>query len=72
MHQVLVGNVAVGKHHRVDLVFEDQLFHIFFFEDGNALRIQASGKFRRISAAGNVRNLSGSKCDYLVVGIIAK
>ena len=72
MHQVLVGNIAIGKHHRVNLVFGDQVFQIFLFEDRNALRIQASGQFRRIAAAGNVRNLSGGECDYVVVGIITK
>ena len=72
VHQVLVGNIAIGKHHRVNLVFGDQLFHIFLFEDRNPFRIQASGKFRRITAAGNVGNLSGRECDHLVVEIIAK
>ena len=72
MHKILVGNIAVGKHHGINLVFGDQLFHIFFFEDGNAFGIQPSGEFRRISSAGNVGNLSGSECDNLVVGIIPK
>ena len=72
MHEVLVRNIAVGKHDRVDLVFGDQFLQIFFFEDRNALRIQAAGKLRRITAAGNVGNLSGSECDYFVVGIITK
>ena len=68
MHQVLVGNVAVGKHHSVNLVFGDQIFQIVLFENRNAFGIQRSGKFRRITATGNVRNLSGSECDYVVVG----
>ena len=72
MHQGLVRNVAVGKHHRANLIFGDQLLHIFFFEDGNAIRIEAAGKFRRIAAPRNIGDLSGRECDHLVVGIIAE
>ncbi len=72
MHQGLVGNIAIGKHHRVNLVLGDQAFHIFLFEDRNAFRIQASCQLRRITAAGNIGDLSGSECDYLIVGIIAE
>src|SRR5208282_575204 len=72
MHEVLVGNIAIGKHYRINRVFSDQVFQIFLFEDRNALRIQAAGQFRRITTAGNVGNLSGSERNYLVVGIITK
>ena len=41
MHQVLVGNVAVGKHHNINLVFGDQLLQIVLFENRNAFGIQA-------------------------------
>src|ERR1039458_8770811 len=72
MHQVLVGNIAVGKHDRINLVFGNQLFHILFLEDRDAFRIQASCRFGRITAAGNVRNLGGGECDYVLVGIVAE
>src|SRR5271167_2165314 len=72
MHEVLVRNVTVGKHYCVDLVFRDQVLQIFFFEDRYALRIQASGKLRRVTAAGYVGNLSGCECYDVIIGIIAK
>ena len=72
MHQVLVGNVAVGKHHRANLILSDQFLDIFLFEDRNAIRIEASGKLRRIAAPRNIGDLSGRECDHLVVGIIAE
>ena len=59
MHQVLVGNIAIRKYYGVDLVLGDQLFQVFLFENRNALRVQASGKFRRITSAGDIGNLRG-------------
>src|ERR1022692_2971150 len=72
MHQVLVGNVAVGKRHRINLVLGDQILQIFLFENRNAFWIQGSCKLRRIAAAGNIWNLYGGECNYLVGGIITK
>src|SRR5208283_2290930 len=72
MHEVLVGNVAVGKDHFVNFVFGDQLFEILLFEDGNAFRVEVSGKFRRIAASGYVGNLSGGEGYYVIIRIISE
>src|SRR5208282_4126487 len=72
MHEVLVGNIAVGKDHCVNFVFGDQLFEILLFEDGNTFGIEMSGKFRRITASGDVGNLSGGEGDYVIIRIVAK
>ena len=72
MHEVLVGNITVGKCHRVNIVFGDQGFHVFFFQDRNALWIQAPSELGGIAAASDVRNLSCRESDYVVVRIIAK
>src|SRR5208282_501580 len=72
MHEVLVGDIAVGKDHRLNLVFGDQFFEILLFEDGNALGIKMTGKFRRITAAGYVGNLSGGEGYYVIIRIISE
>ena len=38
VHQRRIGNVAVGKDHHVDEFVVDDLFHLVFFQDGNAIR----------------------------------
>ncbi len=72
MHEVLVGNIAVGKNDRVNGMLDDQLLQVFLFEDGNAFGIGRPGQFWRVTAVGNVGNLCGGECDYLIAGVVSK
>ena len=57
VHQRRIGDVAVGKDHHIHQFVADDLFHLVFFEDGNAIGIEIARQLRGITAAGDVGNL---------------
>src|SRR3954467_602207 len=65
-------DVGIRKYDHIDLLGADQQLHFFFVDDGNAVGIKRTGKFRWIPAAGNVGDLGGGKGDDLVVAVIAE
>ena len=73
MHQVLVGDIAVGEHHRIHPFVDNQFFQVLLFKNRYPLRIlQTACQLRRVSAVCNVGDLRGGEGNYLVVGIVAK
>ena len=72
VHDVLVGDVAVGEMDVVDLVGGDELVELGLGVDRDALGIELAGQGRGILAAFDVRDLGGGEGDDLVVGIVAE
>ena len=70
VHHVLVRDVRVREHDLVDLVLADQLLESRLRKNGNALRIQRSGKRGRINAAVDVRDLRCGEGDDVVLGTL--
>ena len=59
VHDVLVGHVAVGEDHEVDLLVGEQVLQLGLGHDLNAVRIERPGQLHGIAAPGDARNLSG-------------
>jgi len=72
MHQILMGNVAVGENDNVHTVIRNQTFEIFLFENRDPIGVQAPGQGRGITAPRDIRDLSGGKSNHLVVEILTK
>src|SRR5512140_2777625 len=72
VHDVLVGQVAVGEVDVVDLVCGDESLHLGLGLDGDALGIELAGEDRGILAAGDVRDLRGRDSDHPIVGIVTE
>jgi hypothetical protein len=71
VHHGLVAHVAVGEHHRIDVVVADDLLELLLGQDGNPGGVQRACQFRRISAIGNARNLGRGEGNDLDVRIVA-
>jgi hypothetical protein len=72
MHQILVRDVAVGKHSDVDRELGNELLQILLFKNRYAIGIQAPRERRRINPARNVGNLCGCERSYPVVKVVAE
>src|ERR1019366_9595895 len=73
VHQVLVGDIAVGEHHCLDALVANQFFQVLLFKDrdpGGILRTAC--QFRRVAAACNIGGLGGGEGNHLIVGGVAK
>ena len=72
VHQVRIGDIAVGEHHSIDIFFGDDLLQIFFLKDGNAFWIEASGEFGWVVTARNIGDLSSGEGHHVIVKILAE
>ena len=72
VHQRRIRHIAVGKDHHVDMLVADDLLHLVFFQDGNAVGIEIARQFGGITASCNVGNLGGGEGDYVEFRIVAK
>ena len=70
MHHPYVGDVAVGKNHEIGFFTPNQRFQLFLRVNGNAFRIERSGKSRGINAVRLQRYLGGGEGHHAVIGII--
>ena len=64
LDHVLVGDVRVREHHEIDFVLVDQLHELLLVVDRNTAGIPLAGQLRRILAALDIGNLSGSSVTY--------
>ena len=71
MHHVLVGDIAIGKHDLVHGLGAAQRFQLRFLDDGNAARIERTGKRSRINSAGDARDLRRSERHNFSCGVVA-
>src|SRR4249919_2560220 len=72
MHEVYVGDVAIGKDHLVNGLFEDQLFEFLLRVDGNAVRVKGAAQRCRITTVLDSRDLSGGERHDFVFGIVTE
>ncbi len=72
MHQRRIGDIAVGEDHHVHQFVVDDLFHLVFFEDGNAIGIEIARQLHRITAASNVGNLGCGEGDDVKFRIVSE
>ena len=72
VHDVGVGEVAVGEMDVVDLVVGDELVELGLGLDRDALGIELAGQDRGILAALDVRDLRRREGDDPVVGVVTE
>ena len=72
MHQVLMRNIAVGKHHNIDGVLVDQVFQLRLLDNGNAIRVKRPGQWGRVAPVGDIGDLGGGKGHHAELGTVAK
>jgi hypothetical protein len=70
VHQVRVGNVAVGEDHLPDSPGRNDFRKLFLRMDGNSPRIQGAGQFRREDAVLDPGNLGCGEGDDFNGGIV--
>ena len=72
MHDVFVGDVAVGEIDLGHAVLLDQGVELFLGEDGDAVGIELAGQDGRVFPAVDVGNLGGGEGDDLEIRIVAE
>src|SRR3989304_4760643 len=72
VHDVEVGDVAVGEDDLVDAARPDQVLPALLREDGDAGGVERPGELRRVGAAGDVGDLRRREADDLVGGRVAE
>ena len=72
VHDVLVGDVAVGENHLVGVSPRIRLAQLGLGVDRDALRIARPGQLRGIATALDVRDLGGGEGHDLGLGVIAE
>ena len=72
VHHILVRNIAVGKHHLLDLVLLDQALQVALRVNRDALRVQLAGQLSRVLASFDVGDLGGGEGDHLIIRIVAE
>ena len=72
MHEVYVGDVAIGKDHLVNGLFEDQLFEFLLRVDGNAIGVKGAAQRCRITTVLDARDLSRGERHDFVFGIVTE
>ena len=72
MHHRLVADVAVGKHHLIDVELGDQAVQVALGVDRNAGRVERAGQLRRIEPPLDVGYLGGGESHHLKAGVIAE
>src|SRR5512134_1305023 len=72
MHQLLMGDIAVGKDDLLDLQTADQFRKLCFGMDRYAVRVETPGKSCRIPSPADAGDLRGSEGDDPEGGVIAE
>jgi hypothetical protein len=72
MHDIGVGDVAIGKDHHLNSLLRDKALHLLFVSDGYALRIEPASQFGRVAPAGNVGDLGSGEGHNLKLGVMAE
>ncbi len=70
VHDLAMGDVAVGENHLPDTMAGDQPRQLRFGENRNPLWVAAAGQFRRVEATGNIGDLRGGKSHHPDGGIV--
>ena len=65
VHKVVMGGVAVGEEHVIDLKLDDERRELALGVDGDAVRIARAGQNRREGPPVDTRDLSGREGDDL-------
>jgi hypothetical protein len=68
VHDLLVGEVAVGEDHFVDLEIADVLFEVLLVQDRNPLGVPFPGELGGVAAPGDIRDLGGGEGHDLILG----
>jgi len=71
VHDIFVGNVAIGQDHLIGLVAANQFRELFFGVDGDALGIERAGQDGGVEAAFDIGNLGGGEGHDFVLRAVA-
>ncbi len=72
VHDLGMGQVAVGEHHNVRLVVPDQVGQLLLGTDGDAFGVQLAGQGGGIHFSFDSGNLRGSEGDDVVMVVVAE
>jgi len=72
VHDVLVGEVAVGQHDLVDLVVADDRRQLLLRQDRDAVGVVAAGQRGWVGAAGDPGDLGGGEGDHPGLRVVAE
>ena len=65
MHDLFVGDIAVGEDNLVDILGSAEFFELSFVDNGNPVWIQRSSQCGGIATAGYARDLGRREGDHL-------
>jgi hypothetical protein len=65
-----VVQIAVAQDHLIDLVLGDEVGHVVFLEDRQAVGIMGPGQFSRVAPPVDLGDLRGGEADDFVVLIV--
>jgi hypothetical protein len=65
-------DITVGEDDLLGAVFGEQARKFLFGVDGDAFGVMGAGQFRRINTIANEGDLSGSKSDDMISGMVSE
>ena len=67
-----MGDVAVGKDHLLNFLFDNQRFEFFFCVDGNTAGVERSAQRWRVATVFDSRDLSRGERHDFVFGVVTE